>query len=167
MKYTAKTWFGFQKYLKYIWNEKKSLYLYGILFFPAFIAANYFQVYLPGMVIQELEEGKTIAYLGLSTLAVITAMLVCIILRVKMMSKIEYGNRMLAWKMQNEYTRKMLYIDYRYLEDKEFLSIRNKTKESLFGGNIGDAQRKARLVDFMNNLCMVLATGGNILLYSF
>lgn len=167
MEDTAKTWFGFRKYLKFVWKEKKSLYLYGILFFPAFIAANYFQVYLPGMVIQELEEGKTITFLGISTLAVIAAMLVCIILRVKMMSKIEYGNRMLTEKMQNEYTRKMLYIDYRYLEDKEFLSIRNKTKESLFGGSIGDAQRKARLVDFMNNLCMVLTTGGNILFYSF
>lgn len=119
------------------------------------------------MVVQELEEGRTILFLGVSTLAVIAAMLACIILRVKMMSKMEYGNRMLVCKMQNEYTRKMLYIDYGYLEDKEFLSIRNQTKESLFGGSIGDAQKKARLVDFMNNLCMVLAAGGNILLYSY
>lgn len=167
MENTAKTWSGFWKYLKYIWKERKILYVYGILFFPAFITANYLQVYLPKMVIMELEEEKSIAFLGLSTIAVILLLLFCIMLRVKTISKVEYGNRLLAWKMQNDYTQKMLRIDYRYLEDKEFLSVRNKIKVSLLGGSIGDAQERAMLKDFMNNFCMTIAAGGNIVFYSF
>lgn len=59
---------GFWDYLKYIWQENKKLFLSGLLFFPAFIGANYLQVYLPKMVVQQLGEGRSIPYMGMSIL---------------------------------------------------------------------------------------------------
>ncbi len=55
----GKVWKGLCLYIRYIWKEKKSIYLMGILFFPAYILSNYLQVYLPKMVIMELEEKRT------------------------------------------------------------------------------------------------------------
>lgn len=157
---------AFCGYLKYIWNEKKILYLYGILFFPAYIIANYLQVYLPKMIIQKLEHKASITEMGLSILALVLLLMLCIIIREKMRSKTEHGNRIITQKMQNDYTDKLLYVDYGYLEDAEFLSIRNMAKESLFGGTIG-SQERAMLMDFMPTLIMIVAALGNVAVYLF
>lgn len=157
---------AFCGYLKYIWNEKKILYLYGILFFPAYIIANYLQVYLPKMIVQKLEHKASIAEMGLSILALVLVLMLCIMIREKMRSKTEHGNRLVAQKMQNDYTDKLLYVDYGYLEDAEFLSIRNMAKESLFGGTIG-SQERAMVMDFMPTLIMIVASLGNVAVYLF
>lgn len=157
---------AFCGYLKYIWNEKKILYLYGILFFPAYIIANYLQVYLPKMIVQKLEHKATIPEIGLSILALVLLLMFCIIIREKMRSKTEHGNRLIAQNMQNDYTNKLLYVDYGYLEDAEFLSIRNMAKESLFGGTIG-SQERAMVMDFMPTLIMIVAALGNVAVYLF
>lgn len=158
---------GFLGYLSYIWRENKKLYLLGIIFFPAYILANYLQVFLPKMVVQELEEQQEISYLVISIFLLVLCLMVCTILRVRMQAKVEYGNRILVQNMQNDFTKKLLYVDYKYLEDKQFLSIRNMTKESLFGGSIGEAQERAKLMNFMPELLSFLAAVGNVLLYAF
>ncbi|MDE6852711.1 MAG: ABC transporter ATP-binding protein/permease [Lachnospiraceae bacterium] len=165
MKKTVR-WSAFCGYLKYIWKEKKILYLYGVIFFPAFITANYLQVFLPKMIIQKLEDQTTIPNLGLSILVLILLLLLCIIIREKMRSQTIYGNRQIEQKMQNDYTDKLLYVDYGYLEDADFLSIRNMAKESLFGGSIG-SQERAQLMDFMPTLIMITAALGNAAIYLF
>ena len=157
---------AFCGYLKYIWKKKKILYLYGILFFPAYIIANYLQVYLPKMIIQKLEHKASIAEMGLSILALVLILMLCIMIREKMRSKTEHGNRLVTQKMQNDYTDKLLYVDYGYLEDAEFLSIRNMAKESLFGGTIG-SQERAMLMDFMPTLIGIAAALGNMAVYLF
>lgn len=157
---------AFCGYLKYIWKEKKILYLYGILFFPAYIVANYLQVYLPKMIIQKLEHKASITEMGLSILALVLLLMLCIMIREKMRSKTEHGNRLVTQKMQNDYTDKLLYVDYGYLEDAEFLSIRNMAKESLFGGTIG-SQERAMLMDFMPTLIGIVAALGNVAVYLF
>lgn len=158
---------GFWGYLSYIWKENKWLYLLGIFYFPVFILANYFQVYIPKIVIQELEEQHEISYLVISTLFFVLCLMVCTVFRVRIEAKVEYGNRILVQNMQNEFTRKLLYVDYKYLEDKKFLSIRNMTKESLFGGSIGEAQERAKLMNFMPELLSLVAAIGNVSLYVF
>ena len=110
-----KTSQGIIAYLEYVWKEKKSIYFMGLLFFPAYILANYMQVYLPKMVIVELEEKRSVGHLGFSLLVVILVLLLSIITRVVMLSRIKYSNRSLSQKMQNEYSRKLLYVDYSYL----------------------------------------------------
>lgn len=157
---------AFCGYLKYIWIEKKILYLYGILFFPAYIVANYLQVYLPKMIIQKLEHKASIATIGLSILSLVLLLMFCIMIRERMRSKTEHGNRLIAQNMQNDYTDKLLYVDYGYLEDAEFLSIRNMAKESLFGGTIG-SQERAMVMDFMPTLIMIAAALGNVAVYLF
>lgn len=167
MKEKGKGRKGFAAYLKYVWKERKSLYLMGIVFFPAYILANFLQVYLPKMVIMELEEERSIAYLGITTLGIILLLTGCIFIRVKMLTRIQCGNQLLARSMEYAYTRKLLYIDYKYLEDKEFLSVRNKTWVNLVGGNIGDVRESAMLKDFMETLITVIAVSGNLLLYAY
>ena len=160
------TWSAFQGYIKYIWKEKKILYLFGAFFFPAFIIANFMQVYLPKMIIMELEEKRSIAYMGLSVLGLIIVLLLAILIREKMSSRLAYGNRQIAQRMQCDYTNKLLYVDYGFLEDKNFLSMRNMAKERLFGATIG-GQDRAMLWEFMQTLVMIIAAVGNVILYLY
>ncbi|MCI8339600.1 MAG: ABC transporter ATP-binding protein [Lachnospiraceae bacterium] len=160
------TWQAFWGYVGYIWREKKVLFLYGVLFFPAFILANYLQVYLPKMIIMELEEKRSITCLGLSVLAFVFVLCLAILLREQMYSRLRYGNRQIARKQQQDYTNKLLYVDYGYLEDQEFLSMRNMVKESIFGGGIG-GQGRAHLMDFMPEAVMLIAAVGNVILYLY
>lgn len=158
---------GIMAYLEYVWKEKKSIYFMGLLFFPAYILANYMQVYLPKMVIMELEEKRSVAHLGVSLLVVVLVLLLSIITRVVMLSRIKYSNRSLSQKMQNEYSNKLLYVDYSYLENKEFLDLKGKVKETLFGGSVGDEWERARLSDFMETLVTLIAVIGNIILFVY
>lgn len=165
LKEKRSNWDGFTGYLQYIWAEDRKLYLYCIIFLPVFILANYLQVYLPKMVVEELEENKSISYLAVSTLILVSCLMISTLLRVSSKSRIEYGNRMITQNMQNDFTRKLLYVDYKYLEDKRFLSIRNMIKESLFGGDIGEAQERARLMNFLPELVAWIAALGTVFLY--
>lgn len=160
------TWSAFRGYVEYIWREKKVLFLYGALFFPAFIVANYLQIYLPKMIIMELEEKRSIAYVGVSVLALVLALCLAILLREQMSSRLKYGNRQIARKQQQDYTNKLLYVDYGCLEDQEFLAMRNMAKESIFGGSIG-GQGRAHLKDFMPEVVMLVAAAGNVILYLY
>ena len=73
-----KTSQGIIAYLEYVWKEKKSIYFMGLLFFPAYILANYMQVYLPKMVIMELEEKRTITHFGISIMGLSFFLILCI-----------------------------------------------------------------------------------------
>lgn len=159
-------WSAFWGYLKYIWERKKTLYLYGLLFFPAYITANYLQIYLPKMIIQNLEDKASIPAMGWNILVFVLLLMFCIFVREKMRTRTEHGNRQIIQQMQQRYTEKLLYVDYGYLEDTEFLSLRNMAKESLFGGEIG-TQERARLMDFLPILIMITAALGNMGLYLF
>lgn len=160
-----KVWDGFWGYLKYIWKENRKLYLMGMLYFPAFILANYLQVYLPKLVIKELEEKQTPLHLGLSILALVLILAVAIFLRVRMESGVEYGNSVIAQKMQNDYAEKLLYVDYGCLEDHEFITLRNKVYKS-FSGSIGEVHDTGRMSDFLTSLLLAVASIGNILVYA-
>ncbi|MCI8751839.1 MAG: ABC transporter ATP-binding protein [Lachnospiraceae bacterium] len=163
----GKVWKGLCLYIRYIWKEKKSIYLMGILFFPAYILSNYLQVYLPKMVIMELEEKRTITHFGISIMWLSFFLILCIFIKVKMLSRIKYSNRFINQRMQNEYSQKLLYVDYKYLEDQEFLTVRDKVKESLFGGSVGDEWERAKLADFMETLVTLAAVTGNVVLYAY
>ncbi len=158
-------WNGFWGYLRYIWKENKKLYLLGVLYFPAFILANYLQVYLPKLVIMELEEKQTLIHLGMSILGLVLILGLAIILRVRMQSGVEKGSRILTQKMQSDYAEKLLYVDYGCLEDCEFITLRNKVYKS-FTGSIGEVNNTGRLSAFLITLMMVAASVGNILLYA-
>ncbi|MCI9077305.1 MAG: ABC transporter ATP-binding protein [Lachnospiraceae bacterium] len=162
-----KTSQGIAGYMKYIWKEKKSIYFMGLLFFPAYILANYLQVYLPKMVVMELEEKRSVSYLGVSLLIVISLLLLSIITRVVMLSRIKYSNRALNQKMQNEYSQKLMYVDYACLENKEFLDLKSKVKETLFSGSVGDEWERAKIADFMETLITLAAVTGNMVLYVY
>lgn len=84
-----------------------------------------------------------------------------------MLSRIKYSNRFINQRMQNEYSQKLLYVDYKYLEDQEFLTVRDKVKESLFGGSVGDEWERAKLADFMETLVTLAAVTGNVVLYAY
>ena len=158
---------GFWAYLKYIWNSKKRMFFYGLLFFPTYVAANYIQIYLTKLVVQELEEQCSISYLTISVGVLVLFLLLCNWFSVRMHTMMEYANRVLVQNMQNAFTEKLLSVDYKYLEDKGFVSLRNMVRESLFGGNIGDAQEREQLKEFMTELIHLLASIGTVVLYSF
>lgn len=158
---------GFWSYIQYVWKYDKRFSVWGFLFFPSFIVINFLQVYLPKMVVQELEDNRSITYLITSVIVLMFCMMICTLIREKMRSRIKYGNRGIVQTMQNDFTKKLLVVDFKYLEDKRFQSVKNMTKESLFGGSIGDAQERAKLIDFMPELLLLISSIGNMLLYMF
>lgn len=158
---------GFFSYLNYLWRKEKGIFGIGILFFPAFILANFLQVYLPKMVLAQLEEEKQISYLAVSMIGITILMIASIFLREKTMARVKGKNRQINLAMQSDYIKKLLYIDYGYLEDQKFLIARDKTKESLFGGKIGDEHSTARLENFAENLLTAIALFGNVVLYLY
>ena len=119
------------------------------------------------MVIMELEEKRTITHFGISIMGLSFFLILCIFIKVKMLSRIKYSNRFINQRMQNEYSQKLLYVDYKYLEDQEFLTVRDKVKESLFGGSVGDEWERAKLADFMETLVTLAAVTGNVVLYAY
>ncbi len=119
------------------------------------------------MVIMELEEKRTITHFGISIMGLSFFLILCIFIKVKMLSRIKYSNRFINQRMQNEYSQKLLYVDYKYLEDQEFLTVRDKVKESLFGGSVGDEWERAKLADFMKTLVTLAAVTGNVVLYAY
>lgn len=158
---------GFFGYLRYIWDKKRKMVFFGCLFFPAHIMANYLQIYLPKMVVQELEQERTVTYLTVTIAGFLLCMVFCKWLSVRLHTKVVYENRMLVQDMQNLFTQKLLYVDYKYLEDKKFTSVRNIVRADLFGGDIGAAQEKKRLLDFSSECIQLAAAIGNVLLYIF
>lgn len=160
-----KVWDGFWGYLKYIWKDNKKLYLLGALYFPAFILANYLQVYLPKLVIMELEEKQTPLHLGISILGLVLILALAIILRVRTQSKVQYGNNVIVQKMRNDYAQKLLYVDYGCLEDRNFITLRDKVYKS-FTGTMGEVNNTGRLSNFLDALLVVAASLGNILVYA-
>lgn len=160
------SWSAFWGYLHYIWKEKKILFLYGVFFFPAFITVNFLQVYLPKMIIMDLEDNRTIYYMGTRVLGLIALMLVAILVREKMNAQLEHGNRQVEQKVKCDYAKKLLYVDYEFTEDKKFLAMRNKVKESLFGEGIG-GQDRPRLMNFMPELVVCITAAGNAVLYLY
>lgn len=159
--------YAFRKYLQYIWKFKKQLFFLGIIFIPAFVTANYLQIYLPKMIVMQLEQKRSIPYLGLSTLLLTLMLMLCIVMREKIRSHVQYGNEQIAQKMQNDYANKLLYIDYSHLEDKKFLAMRNLSKESLFAGGIEESSLQAGLAEFMENLLFFTAASGSVILYMY
>lgn len=158
---------GFWSYLRYIWKENRKLYLIGVLYFPAFIIANYLQIYLPKLVIMELEQKRSILHLGIRIFGLILILLVCIIVRVQMQSRLEIGNRIITKKMEDDYAQKLLYVDYECLEDKEFISMRNTVYKSFSAGGLGEVENAAVLTEFLPTLLLMIASFGNIFLYLF
>ncbi len=161
-----KVWDGFWGYLKYIWKENKMLYLLGVLYFPAFILANYLQVYLPKLVIMELEEKQTILHLGISILGLAALLALAIVVRVRMQLKIENGNHMISQKMQYDYAQKLLYVDYGCLENQEFVTLRNRVYKSFTGTGIGEVENVGIVSSFLPTVLLVLASMGNIVVYA-
>ncbi|MCM1237222.1 MAG: ABC transporter ATP-binding protein/permease [Ruminococcus flavefaciens] len=158
---------GFFGYLHYIWKDKKSIYLLVLLFFPAYIAASYLQVYLPKAVLQELQEGQRISHFGKVMLVLVLVLAAGIYIRALALNRIQKYMMLVRHKLQNEYAKKLLYVDYRYLEDPEFLEMRNKAKESLFQGKVGDVEVTAWLDAFLNELIKVIAQLGMLFIYAW
>lgn len=90
-----------------------------------------------------------------------------IFIRELAVNKVQAYNTIVVQKLINDFAKKLLYVDYRYLEDPEFLAVRNKAKESIFGGKMGDEREIAYLGDFLNKFINVIAKIGLLLVYAW
>ncbi len=160
-------WSGFVGYLKYIWKENKKLYLFGLFYFPASILADFLRMYLTKIVVQNLTDGKSVLYLGLSIIGVTTPLIICVLLRERMKAKLLGGNRMVQQTMHFDYAKKLLHVDYAYLENPEFVSLRDVVYKGFMGTQIGETAMVKSLDEFLLSIAMFLTVVGNIVLYAF
>lgn len=128
-----KNGFGeFAVLLQYIWKKKKVVYILMLVFLPFFAISGILQVYLPKVVLAQLEQhtdvGHFILRLGVVSLLLLVSLFVKDIIRVR----IEHYNIVLHRELQMEYIRKLLYAEYFHLEDKYFLKMRNRAKSILY-----------------------------------
>lgn len=167
MEKDIKIWKGFTGYVGYIWRANRKLYLLALIYLPAAILADFLRMYLTKIVIQNLTDGKSVLYLGFSILAIAIPLIVCVFLREKTKAKLQGGNRVIKQKMHYDYAKKLLHINYSFLENPEFVSLRDVVYKGFMGNEMGEMARVKPLDDFLVSIAMFITVVGNIVLYGF
>lgn len=148
-----------------VYCQKKNKYIFtaGILYFPAYVAASFLQVYLPKAVLAELEKKQTVLHFITILAAISIPLFVVLFIRDKCKVKIQNNGILILQEMIVEYGQKFLYVEYPFLEAPGFFSRRDDARKALYGrGRDSDAPC---LDDFLSILNGMIASLGTALVY--
>lgn len=151
--------------LVYFGKKKRFVYLLTVVYFSIFILAGVLQVYLPKVVLAELEQKVSIRHFVIVLSIVSIGLLTSIFFRDKFKVRFENISMVVHREMQMDYIHKLLYTEYVNLENKEFLDKRNQAKAALFEGSVGEEDISGELLDFLPKWNTVLARLGSVILY--
>lgn len=154
---------SFTELLIYIWKKNKMVYVFTLLYFPAYMLVNFLQVCLPKVVLAELENRQTILHFTMTLTIIFLLLFTSLFFRNKSRVKIENSNILISQEMHFEYAQKFLYVEYPYLENPDFLFHRDNAKAALYGrGRDNDAPS---LKEFLKTLNATIASFGTALVY--
>lgn len=128
--------------IRTIWSMDKKVYLYGLAALPFAALQQILPFYMPKLVVQGVEESARMTILILQLCALVFLLLICVIVRWHFSGQITSRNQIIAKGLQNRFAKKLLMVDYSYLEDKKFLELKNVVKKDLFGGKLTGAYEK-------------------------
>ncbi len=147
--------FILNKYYRY---NKITLILLGLVI-PFTLLTQYLQIYLPKMIVEQIELENTFGQIGFAVGSVIIIMMFCTLiidvtthLNKNKLTQIQYG-------IDNEIAIKVLEIDYEILETERFKNLLDESKfcTEMWGGRV-------RVFSFMENFFnLILNVSGYIL----
>lgn len=154
---------GFGSYIRFVFQQDKCVFGYGCIYIVSYLLMGYLPVYLPKLVVQGVEKNWTAVKLVSYTGAFIACMFVGVWLRDGCQCQIESRNFALVQKMREQFVEKLLWVDYRHLQDQDFLDKQAVVRENLFGGSVGQAEMSTTLWKFLlpffrlfGTLCMMV-----------
>lgn len=118
--------------LRFLWDRKRTVYLLILFFLPLSVLSDMIGVYLPKAVLAELEQGQSVSHFILVLGGISLLLVVSLFGKDMIDGRLNHDNALLHRELQMSYTRKLLYIDYKYLEDPEYLSLRNRAKSIIY-----------------------------------
>lgn len=114
--------------IRTIWSMDKKVYLYGLAALPFAALQQILPFYMHKLVVQGVEESARMTMLILQLCALVFLLLICVIVRWHFSGQITSRNQIIAKGLQNRFAKKLLMVDYSYLEDKKFLELKNVVK---------------------------------------
>lgn len=151
--------------IRTIWGMDKKVYLYGLAALPFAALQQILPFYMPKLVVQGVEESARMTMLILQLCALVFLLLICVIVRWHFSGQITSRNQIIAKGLQNRFAKKLLMVDYSYLEDKKFLELKNVVKKDLFGGKVGDDDSTGNLKYFVKDIFELFSTFIMLIVY--
>lgn len=118
--------------LRFVWKKKKRAYWLMVLFLPLSVITGVLEVYLPKAVLAELEQKASISHFILTLGTISVAMLTGLYIKDMIMVRMQNANALLHRELQMDYIKKLLYTEYKYLENKEYLTLRDRAKSIIY-----------------------------------
>jgi len=156
---------AFWNCIRTIWSMDKKVYLYGLAALPFAALQQILPFYMPKLVVQGVEESARMTMLILQLCALVFLLLICVIVRWHFSGQITSRNQIIAKGLQNRFAKKLLMVDYSYLEDKKFLELKNVVKKDLFGGKVGDDDSTGNLKYFVKDIFELFSTFIMLIVY--
>ena len=151
--------------IRTIWSMDKKVYLYGFAALPFAALQQILPLYMPKLVVQGVEDSIGMTTLILQLCALVFILLICVIIRWHFSGQIKSRNQIIAKGLQNRFAKKLLMVDYSYLENKKFLELRNVVKKDLFGGKVGDDDSTGNLKYFVKDIFELFSTFIMLIVY--
>lgn len=118
--------------LRFVWEKKKRAYWLIVLFLPLSVITGVLEVYLPKAVLAELEQKASISHFILTLGVISVVMLTGLYIKDMIMVRLQNANALLHRELQMDYIKKLLYTEYKYLENKEYLTLRDRAKSIIY-----------------------------------
>lgn len=118
--------------LRFLWDRKRTVYLLILFFLPLSVLSDMIGVYLPKAVLAELEQGRSVSHFILVLSIISLLLLISLFGKDMIEGRLDHDNTLLHRELQMSYTQKLLYVDYKYLEDPKYLSLRNRAKSIIY-----------------------------------
>ena len=157
--------FAFSDCFRTIWKMDKKVYIYGFAALPFAVLLQILPLYMPKLVVQGVEDSIRLPKLIFQLCVLILMLLICVVVRWQFNGEVTSRNQIIAKKLQNRFAKKLLMVDYSYLEDKKFLELRNVVKKDLFGGKVGDDDSTGNLKYFAKDIFELFLTLTMMLVY--
>lgn len=151
--------------LQYQWEKSRMIFFLGVLYVPISVLAGLLQIYLPKAVLAELETGQTISHMALVLAGVSVSLILALLIQTRLTVIIQRSGLFLQREMQQEYAKKLLYVEYENLEMQEFRTRRDQAETAIYGGRL-EGKNIYPVSEFMMTLLTMITSLGTAVLYA-
>lgn len=118
--------------LRFVWERKRTSYFLMLLFIPFFVLSGVTEVYLPKAVLAELENKQSVSHFVMVLGSISLVLIVSLYIKDMIYVRLQNSNILLHKDLQMDYIRKLIFSEYKYLENHKFLSLRNQAKSIIY-----------------------------------
>lgn len=151
--------------LQYQWEKSRMIFFLGLLYVPIGVLVGLLQIYLPKAVLAELENGQTISHMALVLSGLSVSLILALLIQTRLTVVIQRSGLFLQREMQQEYAKKLLYVEYENLELQSFRTQRDQAETAIYGGRL-EGKNIYPVSEFMMTLLTMITSLGTAVLYA-